>query len=75
MEGLIRVDAGGMDRKYFYALIKGLVTIKYKDYFLKSKEASAEVDESMDMQFLYSNLFNSDETTLECTLPYHNIDS
>lgn len=38
MEGAIRVDAGGMDRKYFYAFIKGLVNIKYKDYFIKSKD-------------------------------------
>jgi hypothetical protein len=66
MEGIIRIDAGGMDRKYFYALFKGLMSIKYKGYFLKSKETSGEVDESMDMQFLYSNLFNSDETSLEC---------
>lgn len=38
-----------MDRKYFYAFIKGLSTIKYKDYFLKNKDISGEVDESMDI--------------------------
>lgn len=57
MEGAIRVDAGGMDKKYFYAFIKGLVNIKYKEYFAKSKDF--EVDETLDLQFLYSNLFNS----------------
>ncbi len=66
MEGVIRLDAGGMDRKYFYAFFKGLVQIKYKEHLLKSKEM--EVDESMDLQFLYSNLFNDQETSLECML-------
>ena len=47
MEGVIRVDAGGVDRKYFYAFFKGLVNIKYKDVFVKSKDM--EVDESMDL--------------------------
>lgn len=64
MEGAIRVDAGGMDKKYFYAFIKGLVNIKYKEYFAKNKDF--EVDETLDLQFLYSNLFNSQETSLEC---------
>ncbi len=64
MEGSIRVDAGGMDRKYFYAFVKGLANIKYKDYFSKSKDF--EIDESLDLQFLYSNLFNNKETTLDC---------
>lgn len=65
MEGYIKIDAGGMDRKYFYALIKGLVQIKYKTYFLNHKDTAADLDESMDMQFLYSNLFNSSDTTLD----------
>lgn len=47
MEGSIKLDAGGMDRKYFYAFIKGLTNIKYKDYFLKSKDF--EIDESLDL--------------------------
>ena len=65
MDGVIKLDAaGGMDRKYFYAFIKGLVQIKYRDYFRKSKDF--EVDETMDLQFLYSNLFNEQETSLEC---------
>ena len=64
MEGSIKVDAGGMDRKYFYAFVKGLVNIKYKDFFSKSKDF--EIDETLDLQFLYSNLFNSKETTLDC---------
>lgn len=64
MEGTIRLDAGGMDRKYFYAFFKGLFSIKYRDYFTKSKDF--EVDETMDLQFLYSNLFNSEETSLDC---------
>ena len=66
MDGVIRIDTGGMDRKYFYAFLKGLSTIKYKDYLLKNKDTAAEVDESMDLQFLYTNLFNDQETTLEC---------
>jgi hypothetical protein len=49
MEQGIKIDAGGMDRKYFYAFFKGLVSIKYKEYFLKNKETSSEVDESMDL--------------------------
>ena len=49
MDGMIRIDAGGMDRKYFYAFIKGLSTIKYKDYFLKNKDTASEVDVSMDL--------------------------
>jgi hypothetical protein len=64
MEGSIRVDAGGMDRKYFYAFVKGLANIKYKDYFSKSKDF--EIDDSLDLQFLYTNLFNGQETSLEC---------
>ena len=70
MEGAIRLDVGGMDRKYFYAFIKGLVNIKYKEYFLRSKDN--EIDESMDLQFLYSNLFNSQETSLERNLTLDN---
>lgn len=45
------MDAGALDRKYFYAFIKGLLTIKYKDYFKKSKDF--EIDDSLDLQFLY----------------------
>ena len=48
MEGPIRIDAGGMDRKYFYAFIKGLANIKYKDAFLRSKK-DFDLDESMDL--------------------------
>jgi hypothetical protein len=69
MDATIRVDAGGMDRKYFYAFIKGLVSIKYKDYFSKSKDF--EVDQTLDLQFLYSNLFNSQETSLERMIHYY----
>jgi hypothetical protein len=65
----IRIDASGMDRKYFYAFIKGLATIKYKEYLLKNKDTSGEVDESMDLQFLYTNLFNDQDTSLDCI--YH----
>ena len=57
MDAALRVEAGGMDKKYFYAFIKGLMGIKYKDHFSRSKDI--EVDESLDLQFLYSNLFNS----------------
>lgn len=54
-----------MDRKYFYAFIKGLVNIKYKDYFMKSKDVT-DFDETMDLEFLFTNLFSEQETTLEC---------
>jgi len=70
MEGMIKIDAGGMDRKYFYALIKGLGQIKYKTYLLSHKDTAADLDETMDLQFLYSNLFNSAETTLDCMYSY-----
>ena len=56
--------AGGMDRKYFYAFVKGLTNIKYKDIFLRSKK-DFDLDETMDLQFLYGNLFNEQETTLD----------
>ena len=57
-------DAGGMDRKFFYAFIKGLTNIKYQDIFLRSKK-DFDLDEGMDLQFLYANLFTEGETTLE----------
>ena len=49
MESSIKIEAWGMDRKYFYAFFKGLATIKYKDYLLKNKETAGDVDESMDL--------------------------
>lgn len=64
MEAAFKVEASGMDKKYFYAFIKGLVNIKYKEFFVKSKDF--EVDDTLDLQFLYSNLFDSRETSLEC---------
>lgn len=57
------MDAGNMDRKYFYAFVKGLTNIKYKEAFLRSKK-DFDLDESMDLQFLYANLFNDQETSL-----------
>lgn len=68
MEEAIKVDAGGMDRKYFYAFIKGLTNIKYKEYFIKSKDF--DVDETLDLQFLYTNLINSEETSLDCNISH-----
>ena len=68
MDGVIQIDAGGMDRKYFYAFFKGLAQIKYKDFLKKYKETSAEIDDSIDLQYLYTNLFNADDTPLECIL-------
>jgi len=47
MEGAIKVEAGGMDKKYFYAFFKGLVSIKYKEYFAKNKDF--EVDDTLDL--------------------------
>ena len=46
---MIKLDAAGMDKKYFYAFIKGLSTIKYKEYFLKSSVKSDAQDENMDL--------------------------
>jgi hypothetical protein len=37
-----------MDRKYFYAFVKGLTNIKYKTAFLRSKK-DFDFDESMDL--------------------------
>lgn len=47
-----------MDRKFLLAFLKGLCQIKYKDFYqkLRKREADAE-DASMDLEFLYSNLF------------------
>jgi hypothetical protein len=65
MEQTFRItDASGMDRKYFYAFIKGLTNIKYKDIFLRSKK-DFDLDEGMDLQFLYTNLFQEGETSLD----------
>ncbi|MFN9910891.1 MAG: hypothetical protein ACK56F_33100, partial [bacterium] len=46
--------------------IKGLTNIKFKEIFLRSsKKDSFDIDESMDLQFLYANLFNEQETSLD----------
>ena len=61
MEGIIKIDAGRMDKKFFYAFIKGLTNIKYKDYYLRASKdvnGKADIDENMDLSFLYANLFN-----------------
>lgn len=70
MNTAIKIDAGNMEKKYFYAFIKGLSTIKYKEYFQKAKannQGSQENEENVDLSFLYGNLFNEQETSLECT--------
>lgn len=48
MDVQIRLDAGGMDRKFFYAFIKGLTNIKYKDAFLRSR-SDFDLDDGMDL--------------------------
>lgn len=53
----LRIDPSGMDRQYFYAFFKGLTSIKYKD--------ALKEDESMDLKFLYENLFDPEETSLD----------
>ena len=63
MDNLINLElAGDMDRKYFLAFLKGLCQIKYKDLYtkLKIKEGEA-LDAQMDLEFLYSNLFDPDQ--------------
>lgn len=59
-------EAGDMDRKYLLAFLKGLCQIKYRDFYAKLRQREGdEADESMDLEFLYSNLFNQDQTSAE----------
>jgi hypothetical protein len=60
MENVINLEqASDMDRKYFLAFLKGLCQIKYKDIYTKLKIKEGEqLDNQMDLEFLYSNLFD-----------------
>ena len=58
--------ASDLDRKYLVAFFKGLVSIKYADLFAKvAKANNEEAPEVMDLDFLYSNLFNQEVTPPE----------
>jgi hypothetical protein len=60
MENLIDLSrAADLDRKYFVAFLKGLMSMKYADLFAKMAESNGEEPpEVMDLNFLYNNLFN-----------------
>jgi hypothetical protein len=63
MDNVINLEAASdLDRKYFLAFLKGLAQIKYKDLYtkLKIKEGEA-LDAQMDLEFLYSNLFDPEQ--------------
>ncbi len=65
MDNLIDLSrAADLDRKYFVAFLKGLMSIKYADLFAKVARANSEdAPEVMDLDFLYSNLFNQEITS------------
>lgn len=70
MDNKIDLSAGAdLDRKYFTAFLKGLVSIKYKEIFAKlakaNKDEEAAADDVMDLDFLYSNLFNQEVTSAD----------
>ena len=55
MEIIIQTDT---DRKYLLAFFKGLCQVQYKDLFAKLRLKQQEVvDETMDLEFLYAQLF------------------
>ena len=53
----LRIDSAGMDRQYFYAFFKGLTSIKFKE--------ALKDEEEMDLKFLFENLFDPEETSLD----------
>ena len=67
MDALIELTrASDLERKYFVAFLKGLMSIKYADLFTKVAEANGEEPpEVMDLDFLYSNLFNQEMTSAD----------
>lgn len=67
METLIDLQvAADIERKYFTAFLKGLAGIKYRDLLSKLAVANGEeVPEPMELDFLYSNLFNPDVTSAD----------
>ena len=68
MEGIISLEsAHELDRKYMIAFLKGLSEVKYREYFAKAKAAQAnqEEEEPMDLEFLYTNLFDESVTSAD----------
>lgn len=67
METLIDLQvAADIDRKYFTAFLKGLAGIKYKNLLTKVALANGEeAPEVMELDFLYTNLFNPDVTSAD----------
>lgn len=70
MDNKIDLSQGAdIERKYFTAFLKGLVSIKYKDLYAKvaraSKDEDAAQEDVMDLDFLYSNLFNQERTSAD----------
>ena len=65
MEGLITLEtAHELDRKYMIAFLKGLAEIKYQTYYQKARTDKDE-EETMDLEFLYANLFDEQVTTTD----------
>ena len=55
--------ASDLDRKFFLAFLKGLASIKYERLIAQVASANNEaVPDHMDIEFLYSNLFNPNVT-------------
>lgn len=64
MENVIDLNAASdLERKYFLAFLKSLASIRYRGLFEKLAAANKEeAPEHMDLDFLYSNLFNPEMT-------------
>jgi hypothetical protein len=67
MDNLIDLRAAAdLDRKYFVAFLKGLTSMKYAFQFAKmASENGEDAPEVMDLDFLYSNLFNQEMTSAD----------
>ena len=58
--------ASDLDRKFFLAFLKGLASIKYEGLLAQVASANNEsVPDLMDIEFLYSNLFNPNVNAAE----------
>jgi len=67
MENQIDLTAASdLDRKFFLAFLKGLASIKYERLLAQVAIENHEPEpDHMDIEFLYSNLFNPNVTTSE----------
>ena len=58
--------ASDLDRKFFLAFLKGLASIKYERLIAQVATANHEPEpDHMDIEFLYTNLFNPNVTPAE----------